>query len=322
MKPMPYWSISSIILTEEARNLWLEVEVISKEKNLFYISGNNKKILFKSTDFWWNSALSMKISDDKELTYKILEYYNLPIAKTWYIQKSEIDELHNLPITFPVIIKPINEAHGNWVKMNITSKKELVKKLEESFNTYDSMILQRQISWNEYRLLVVKWEVILWIQRIPAYVIWDGKNTIEKLIEIENSQNPLRWEWYNNPLAYIKVEQELLDFIWKKGFELSSIPKKWENIQLRWNSNLGTWGIPIDITKSLHGDIKKEVTKAIEILWMEIAGIDIITSDIWKSLKETGGIILEVNNTPWIWWHKELTKVNSWKIILKKVFNI
>jgi hypothetical protein len=53
----------------------LEVEIISIEKNLFYITGNGKKILFKSTDFGGNSALGYKLADDKELTYRLLEKY-------------------------------------------------------------------------------------------------------------------------------------------------------------------------------------------------------------------------------------------------------
>ncbi|MCA9378581.1 hypothetical protein KC711_06990 [Candidatus Peregrinibacteria bacterium] len=50
-KPMTYWSISSQILKEEAEELGLEVEILIPEKNLFFIKGKNKEVLFKSTDF-------------------------------------------------------------------------------------------------------------------------------------------------------------------------------------------------------------------------------------------------------------------------------
>jgi len=48
---MTYWSISSKVLTEEAELLGLNVDIINKDKNLYYIYSSSKKILFKTTDF-------------------------------------------------------------------------------------------------------------------------------------------------------------------------------------------------------------------------------------------------------------------------------
>jgi len=317
---MKYWSISSIVLTEEAEKLWLEVDIISRDKNLFYIKWNWKEILFKSTEFWWNSAIWFKISEDKELSYKILDKYNFPIAKTYYIWQYEIDNIKKLDIVFPVIIKPIEEWHGDWVMMNILNYKELKDKLKESFKTYDKMIIQKQINWEEYRLLVIKWEVIMVMNRIPAFIIWNGINTIQELIDIENKQNPLRWEWYNDPLAYIQIDDELINFISKSTLTLNYIPQKKERIQLRWNSNIWTWWTPIDVTNNMCKEIKNTAIKSIKHLWLEFAGVDIMTDDITKPLSKTWWIILEVNSTPWIWWDRELTKVNTWKVILEKLF--
>ena len=89
-----YWSISSQILEKEAKELWLEIQVLSRSKNVFYLSWNWKKILFKSTDFWWNSSLSSKISRDKKLTYTILEDLKYPIAKSIYLKKKELEQLN------------------------------------------------------------------------------------------------------------------------------------------------------------------------------------------------------------------------------------
>jgi len=317
---MWYWSISSIVLTEEAEKLWLTVEIISKTKNLFYIKGNGKEILFKSTDFGWNSALWLKIANDKELTYKILEKHNLPTAKTWYILPDQISDLEKLNITFPVIIKPLEEWHGNWVMMNILDIKELKLKLKQSFEVYNKMIIQKQIEWEEFRVLVVNWEVIMARNRVPAFIIGDWTNTIQKLISIENKSNILRWEWYNSPLAYIKVDSELDDYIEKNWLTTDSIPEQWKHVTLRWNSNIGTWWISIDVTHIISDDIKNICSSAAKMLNLKLAWVDVITTDITKALSETHWIILEINSTPWIWWDRELTDVNTWKIILEKLF--
>ena len=81
-----------------------------------------------------------------------------------------------------------------------------------------------------------------------------------------------------------------------------------------------TWWIPINVTDLISKDIRDISIKTAKYLWLEICGVDILTSDITKSLKETWWIVLEANATPWIWWHKELLWVNSAKVILDKIF--
>jgi len=127
-------------------------------------------------------------------------------------------------------------------------------------------------------------------------------------------------KWYEKPLSNIIINDELVLYIKKSWYELDYIPKNLEQIQLRWNSNLWTWWIPINVTEKISENIKNISIKTAKYLWLEICWVDILTSDITKSLSETWWVILEANATPWIWWHKELLWFNSAKIILEKVF--
>lgn len=321
---LSYWSISSQELCEEAKNLWLTVKIISKEKNLFYISSKNQKVLFKSTDFWGNSALWYKLCLDKWLTYSILEEHWLPTAKSLYLWKKDFSDFREADISnlrLPLVIKPLDDGHGNWVMMNILTFSELEEKLKKSFLLYENMIVQEQITGDEIRVVVVRWEVIIAINRIPAQVVWDWASSIEKLIEIEN-ENPLRGKWYDEPLAYIEVDDEMKSFLEKTWKKLDYIPIKEENIQLRWNSNLWTWGTLRDVTHILTKKTKDICCSAAQSLGLEISGVDIIMTDFSKDIDTIGWIILEVWATPGIWWHKQLTEINTAKIILEKVFEL
>ena len=322
---MTYWSISSQELCKEAEKLWLSVEIISESKNTFYISDGTQETLFKSTDFWENSALWFKLCKDKWLTYDILERNNLPIAKSVYVSKTVIPDLHNIDISqlqMPLIIKPLSEWHGNGVMMCISSVEELHVKLIESFVLYDDMIIQEQIEGDEVRVIVVKWEVVLAYKRIPASIIWDSIHSIQELISIENKQNPLRWVWYESPLVYIEIDDELKSYIWKQKLNLTDIPKKEHVIQLRGNSNTGTWWTMEDATNTLHISTKKNCIEAANLLGLKISGVDIIAWDISQALDSQWWIILEVNATPGIWGDKELTWINTAYEILKRVFNL
>ena len=222
-------------------------------------------------------------------------------------------------LKFPVIIKPNGESHGRGVMMNIKNFEELKEKLENSFEIYKNMIIQEQIIWKEFRVLVLKWEVILVLNRIPPYVIWDGINDINFHIN-ELNKNPKRWDWYKNVYSNIVVDEELLSFIEKQWFDLKSIMNSWEKIHLRWNSNLWTgwtWKCYTDI---ICEENKKICVDICSDLWFEICWVDVISSDISKPLYENWGIILELNDNPWLWGDLELTWINTGRIILEKLF--
>jgi len=204
--------------------------------------------------------------------------------------------------------------------MNILNIEELKEKLLLSFKTYDRMIIQKQVEWDEYRLLVLVWKVILSINRIPASIIWDWEWNIWNLIKYENQNNILRWNWYSKALTYIKIDNELISYIWKQWIDLESVPISWKKIQLRWTSNIWTCGTMIDVSDIISDDIKKLACELVKTLWLGIAWVDLITNDITKPLKETWWIILEINDTPWLWWDRELTGVNTGRVILKKLF--
>jgi len=314
---MKYFSISSKELTQEAKKMWFEVEILIPEKNFFIIRWNWKEILFKSTDFGWNTSLAHKIANDKILTYTMLERYWYPIPQTKIIKKEENIELDNF--NFPVIIKPTNESHGNWVKMNILNLEQLENELENSFKSYNTMIIQEQVEGDEVRVLVVKWKIILAINRIPPFVIWDGKHTIQQLIDIENKTNPLRGNWYENKLSYIKVDDETTKMLKQYGYTLESIPKKWEKVFVRLNSNVWSWWLIKNVTDILHTETKQICIDITKKLWFWICGVDIMVKDFAKPIKNNVKI-LELNATPWIWWDKELAWVNSARKMLEILF--
>lgn len=320
---MQYWSISSIVLADEAEKLGLDVEIIVPEKNFFRISGNGRTHFFKSTDFGGNTSLGMKITEDKELTYRMLERGNYPIAKSVYVKHSDFESFNETSVAglrFPLVIKPHNQAHGNGVMMNISDFGELYAKLAVSIEQYPIIIVQEQISGDEFRVLVVKDEVVVAINRIPPFVIGDGKTTLLGLVEAENMENPLRGNDYERPLSYIRIDSELDHCVKQYGYSRTSVPSKGQKVILRSNSNLGTGATVRDVTALIHPEIRAACIRACQDIGLAIAGVDIITDDISKPLGETGGIILEINDTPGIGGHRELTSVNSGKRILEKLF--
>lgn len=322
-KFMDYFSITSQIIIETAEKLWFKVEILNNKKNFFTIEWNWKKVYFKNNDFWWNSSLWYKIADDKELTNIILEQNWFRIPKSIYLKKEDLKDfdIKKTIFQYPLVVKPIDEWHWNWVTTNIKNEEELKYWIKKALEFWDNFIIQDFIKWDEHRILVIWEKVILWIKRIPAFVIWDWNYTIKELIEQEN-KNPLRWNWYEKPMTFIKIDDNLINFISKSWLTIDKIPNKDEYIKLRWISNIWVWWVPENITSELWNELKKECIEIAKILWLKVVWIDIITNDLSKSLKNSKWAIIEVNATPWFWWHKEIVWINSSLELLKYIFNI
>lgn len=116
------------------------------------------------------------------------------------------------------------------------------------------------------------------------------------------------------------MDAELDHCIKQYGYSRNSIPANRQKVVLRTNSNLGTGASAIDVTRLVNQETKDICIRACKNIGLEIAGVDIITKDITKPLDVAGGIILEINDTPGIGGHRELTSVNSGKRILEKLF--
>jgi cyanophycin synthetase len=84
---------------------------------------------------------------------------------------------------------------------------------------------------------------------------------------------------------------------------LDSIIPKNKKLFVRKNANLSTWGVSIDITDQIHPEIKRMAEQASKILWLYVCGIDYLSKDITKPLKQQHWWIIEVNHTPWLRWH-------------------
>ena len=279
-------------------------------------------MLFKSTDFWENSSLALKIANDKWLTYDMLDRLRLPKVDTHYVNISTyVKYIQDTDFTFPLVIKPLDDGHGNGVETQIESKDELIAKLTRSFEKYSDMIIQKQVYWDEFRFIVLRWKTISVLNRIPASIEWDWLHTIEELITLENN-SPERWDWYSWSKSKIVIDNELKSFISKNWLALDCIPRNWETIQVRWNSNYWTgWSIK-NCTLIAHRELKEIAEKLARELNMWIVWVDIMCEDITSPVKNQEVTILEINATTWLIWNEEVVWQNLANIILKELFKL
>ena len=246
------------------------------------------------------SILGVELACDKEGTKTILDNAGVPVPRGTVIQY--LDELEQAIADiggYPIVIKPLDGNHGRGITIDINDPldAEEAYDLASHASKSRSVIVERYYQGNDHRVLVIDNKVVAVAERVPAHVIGDGKSTVKELIEITN-QDPKRGNGHDNVLTKISIDSTSQAVLEKQGYQLNSVLPSGKTAYLRATANLSTGGVAIDRTDEIHPENVWIAQRVSRIIGLDIAGIDIVTSDISQPLKSTGGVIVEVNAAP------------------------
>ncbi|MBD1864356.1 MULTISPECIES: cyanophycin synthetase [Trichocoleus] len=288
-------STESLVREAEARGIpWLPIPARSMIQ-LGY-GAHQKRI--QATLSNHTGILGVELACDKESTKQILHESGVPVPRGIVINyMDELEEAVEQVGGFPIVIKPLNGNHGRGITLNIDSWKMAEEAYDAAKEVSRSLIVERYYTGRDHRVLVVNGKLVAVAERVPAHVVGDGRSTIEQLIEWTN-QDPQRGEGHDNVLTKITVDRTSWKLLDQQGYTLQTVLPLGEVCYLRATANLSTGGIAIDRTDDVHPENIWLAQRVAKIINLDIAGIDIVTSDISRPLRETGGVIVEVNAAP------------------------
>jgi len=287
-------STGSIIEEAEARGIpWIRLNKYSLCQ-LGY-GANQKRI--QATVTSETSSIGVELACNKEDTKYLLEQAQVPVPRGEIIRRESSLEETCRYVGFPLVVKPVDGNHGRGITVNINSYDEALVAFHAAKNVSNSIIVERYITGVDYRLLVINHKLVAAALRTPAHVIGDGISTIQQLIDEVNS-DPRRGFGHEKVLTQITVNDLTKTLIEAKGYNLETVIEKGEILILKDTANLSTGGTAEDVTDFVHPANISMAERISRIIDLDICGIDIMTTDITKPLKETGGAVLEVNAGP------------------------
>ena len=243
------------------------------------------------------SNIAVEIAGDKEDTKFLLEQAEIPVPKGRIIRKEEDLENAVNYIGFPLVTKPINGNHGRGITVNINNHKDALEGFTTAQKVSGSVIIEKFVTGEDYRLLVINHVLVAAAKRTPAHVTGDGKSSIQELIN-EVNLDPRRGYGHEKVLTQITVNELTQNLIAAKGYKLDSVLNKGEILILKDTANLSTGGTAADVTDIVHPANIFMAERISKIIDLDICGIDIMTTDISRPLSETGGAVIEVNAGP------------------------
>jgi len=255
------------------------------------------QVRFRATMTDKTSSIAVDIAGNKDETKRILQEQAIPVAKGATISSDEDLEIALTQIGFPLVFKPLNGNHGKGATINVKTREEAIEAFAYAQKYSHRVILERFITGHDFRILVIDNRMVAAAQRVPANVVGNGTNTIQELIDIENS-DPRRGYGHENVLTEITVDRDTLDLLDKKGYTLETIPPKSEIVYLKSTANLSTGGTSIDVTDMVHPQNVFMCERIARVIGLDICGIDIMAKNLTQLLTQNGGVVLEVNAAP------------------------
>jgi cyanophycin synthetase len=242
--------------------------------------------------------LAVELACDKEGTKKILRDAGVPVPRGTVIgYLDELEEAIAAVGGFPIVIKPLDGNHGRGITIDINSWEAAEEAYDAAREVSRQVIVERYYRGRDHRILVVNGKVVAVAERVPAHVKGDGRSTIEELIEKTN-QDPRRGEGHDNVLTKIEVDRTSWQLLEKQGYTLDTVLPEGEICYLRATANLSTGGTAVDRTDDIHPENVWLAQRVSKIIGLDIAGIDVVTPDITRPLREVDGVIVEVNAAP------------------------
>jgi glutamate--cysteine ligase len=293
--------LSTRLVIAEAERRGHHVDVLDEANNIIRISGNGKvEYVKEATRTSADSYIAPLLMENKNVTKIILHEVgiNVPEGKV-YRSLEKADNDWPLWENTSCVIKPNSTNFGTAVAMMKApfSHEEYIIAVKSAMAADDSFIIEKMITGNEYRFLVIGSKVRAVLQRVPANVTGDGKKNIRELVKEKNA-SPLRGSGYKTPLEKIQLNEEESLFLEKQNLTFDDVPAKGNRIYLRKNSNISTGGDSIDYTDTMHCSYKDIATAAAAAVSAKICGVDMIVSDHTIQANGENYSIIELNFNP------------------------
>ncbi|MEB0141004.1 MULTISPECIES: cyanophycin synthetase [unclassified Undibacterium] len=243
------------------------------------------------------SAIAEGIASDKDLTKTLLKACGIPVPEGCIVRSAAEAWEEAQDIGLPVVIKPYDGNHGRGVSLNLMSEADVIAAYELAARKGDSksVIVERFITGDEHRILVVGNKIVAVGRGESLWVSGDGSSNVTQLVDAQINTDPRRGSTEDFPLNAINpaVAAEVVLELKRQGMTADSVPLAAQKVLIQLNGNVAH-----DVTDDIHPDIAAAATLAARIIGLDIAGVDLVVEDISKPLTQQRGAIIEVNASP------------------------
>jgi D-alanine-D-alanine ligase-like ATP-grasp enzyme len=288
--------------TEAASHLGAEIRELSLSNKLappvfeFRLGDAKTRVLGQLTPFV--ERPSTAVASDKPLAYQLLTEAGIPVPEHVVVDARDFATarafLERGPV--PCLVKPAGGRGGEGVIGSIRTLAQLRRAVLHASADSPMLLIERQLDGDQFRVVVLQGEILVVLRRVRPRVTGDGEASVAELI----------WREYEARLALegagglkpFRIGPDCLHTLEEQGLNLRSVPPSGTSVTVMTATNFGGSGDSEVIAGPLSEALQTEVLKAVDVLGVRLAGVDLITSDTSRALTESAGAILDVGPAP------------------------
>lgn len=279
-------SPTSKLILKEAKKRSISVEFIVAEKGLFKLHYGKRTVFCLTSLTELTSVVSAEICLDKYITNNVLQKVGIKVPMQMIAaSKKENTEFFNKYKR--VVTKPISEALGRGVSVDIRTAKEMhytIGLLKISGD--EGVLIEEFVEGEDLRIIVIDKKFVAAIHRTPPQVTGNGKTQIRKLIELKNKTLL--------PDNQIPFNYETRRCVELEGYKMRATLPEGITIHVRKNANEHTGGVPMDVTDRISPSLRRTAEKIATIIDIPVTGIDFLVPEV----DGDDYTVIEVNSRP------------------------
>ena len=263
---------------------------------IFQLGWGSHSLRMKNSKIDSDSSLGATVVQNKWLAAEWLRRAGLP-APSHHLVASEAEALAaQQALGWPLVVKPADRDRGEGVVVNIRDRDALLSAFQQAQTLSSQILVERQAPGVCHRVLIVRGRVIYVVKRMPIAVCGDGQRSIAELIATINTTQERLPPWSREPLY--PLDEPTRAFLKQSQLSFASVLPLGIWAALRPIESTAWGGLDEDFTDTIHPDNVDAACRAAGLFGLDMAGVDIISSDIRRPWHENAAIINEVNATP------------------------
>jgi len=202
----------------------------------------------------------------------------------------------------PCVVKPaVGSAAGAGITTGVRPGRLLAAAVARAGAYSRSVMVERQVEGDNYRLLFLDGDLIDAVLRRPPSVVGDGRASLRRLIQRENARRAASGTQAAQSL--IGVDRDVVSTLRAQGAHLGTVLPAGQRILIKKVVNDNCREDNEAATDRLSPAIVGCAAAAASAVGARFAGVDVITRDPGVPLARSGGVVLEVNTTPGLYYH-------------------
>jgi D-alanine-D-alanine ligase-like ATP-grasp enzyme len=300
----PAKSAYRVIWQEAADEVGAELSVVSGEFLELRANGARARVWRHWVPL--DDAVTLRLALDKLAVHAILTRAGLPLPEHHEFDAPELEGAREFLARSGTacVVKPAGGASGSGATTGVRTPDQLVRARLRAARVGRRLLIEHQAEGDMYRFLFLDGELLDVVRRRPPRVTGDGRSTIRELIAAENETRLDPAQPVSMPI--LRVDLDCLFALEAAGLSLRSVLPEGQTVAVKTVTSQNRIEDNETVREPIAPELVEEACTAAAQVGVRVAGVDLITRDLSRSLKETGGVVIEVNGTPGLHYHYQV----------------